>query len=60
VAIPGDVDGNGEVELADLVRMAKAYGTRPIDAKWNPNCDIDNNGMVGLSDLVILAGHYGQ
>jgi hypothetical protein len=60
VVIPGDIDGNGKVELADLVRMANAYGSTLGDPKWNPNSDIDGNKKVGLSDLVILAQHYGQ
>jgi len=60
VAIPGDLNGDFKVSLADLVLLANAYGTKPGNAKWNPNADIDGNGIVGLSDLVILANHYGQ
>jgi hypothetical protein len=60
VTIPGDIDGNFWVQLADLVLLAKAYGSRPGDLNWWPNADIDNSGVVGLSDLVILALHYGQ
>jgi hypothetical protein len=60
VTIPGDIDGNYRVQLADLVLLASAYGSKSGDPRWNPNADIDNSGMVGLSDLVILAQHYGQ
>jgi hypothetical protein len=60
VTIPGDVDGNGSVQLADLVTVAKAYGSKPGDPNWNPNADVDGNTVVGLSDLVIVAKHYGQ
>jgi len=60
VTISGDVDGNFKVQLADLVILAKAYGSRPGDTGWNSNADIDGNSVVGLSDLVILANHYGQ
>lgn len=67
VSIPGDVNGDFKVQLADLVFLANAYGTRAnIDPQgtglhqWNPNADIDNNGAVNLADLVILAIHYGQ
>jgi|SRR5271157_599134 len=47
-------------QLADLVLLANAYGSRPGDAKWNANADIDGNGVVGLTDLVLLAIRYGQ
>jgi hypothetical protein len=57
--LPGDVNYDGKVSLADLVALAHAYGSKPGDTNWNPNADIDSNGIVGLSDLVILAQHYG-
>jgi len=60
VTIPGDVNGDFKVGLADLVILAQAYGSKPGDPKWNPNADIDGKGVVGLTDLVILANHYGQ
>jgi hypothetical protein len=60
LTIPGDLDGNFQVQLTDLVILAKAYSSKPGSPNWNPNADIDGNGAVGLSDLVILAQHYGQ
>jgi hypothetical protein len=60
VTIAGDLNGNFKVQLADLVILAKAYGSKPGEPKWNPNADIDDNKVVGLSDLVILAKDYGQ
>jgi hypothetical protein len=60
VTIPGDLNGDYKVSLQDLAILALAYGSKPVDSKWNPNADIDGNGVVGLSDLVILALHYGQ
>jgi hypothetical protein len=58
--LPGDINYDGKVSLADLVELARAYGSRPGDPNWDPNADIDHNGVVGLADLVILAQHYGQ
>ncbi len=60
VTIPGDLNGDFKVSLFDLVILANAYGSKPGDAKWNPNADIDGNGVVGLTDLVTLAMYYGQ
>jgi len=58
--VPGDIDGDFAVELADLVVLARAYGSKRPDSNWNANADIDGNSAVGLSDLVILAQHYGE
>jgi outer membrane protein assembly factor BamB len=60
VTIPGDLNGDFKVGLEDLVILAQAYGSKPSDAKWNPNADIDDTSVIGLTDLVILATHYGQ
>jgi parallel beta-helix repeat protein len=60
VTIPGDLNGDFKVSLADLVILAKAYGSRPGELKWNPNADIDTNYIVDLTDLVIMAKNYGK
>jgi hypothetical protein len=60
VSIPGDLNGDGKVNLADLVILARAYGSRPGDANWNPVADILGHGEVDLADLAVLANHYGQ
>jgi hypothetical protein len=60
VTIPGDISGDFQVSLADLVLLANAYGSRLGDVKWSPNADVNGDGKVSLADLVILANHYGQ
>jgi hypothetical protein len=60
ITIPGDINGDFRVSLADLVILAQAFGSRPDEAKWNSNVDIDANGVVSLADLVTLAVYYGQ
>jgi len=60
VSIPGDINGDFWCKLSDLSLLAKAFNTKPGDAKWNPNADINGNGIVGLSDLSVMAKHYNQ
>jgi hypothetical protein len=50
----GDINGDGKVDLQDLVLLAKAYGSTPDKPNWNPLCDLNNNGRVDLTDLVTL------
>jgi hypothetical protein len=54
-----DLNRDGKVSLADLVTLARAYGSRPGDPNWNPECDLAPNNVINLSDLVTLALHYG-
>ena len=58
--ILGDTNGDGKVNLVDLVIFAKAYGSKPGDPNWNPAADILGHGNVDLADLVALELHYGQ
>jgi hypothetical protein len=60
VTIPGDVDGDFDVDLYDATRLFGCYGLSMGKAGFIAECDIDNSGQVFLFDAVILLGHYGQ
>jgi parallel beta-helix repeat protein len=58
--LAGDINGDGKVDLKDLVLLAYAYGSVPGNPNWDAHADLDGNGRVDLTDLVTLATHYGQ
>ncbi|MCK4873810.1 MAG: hypothetical protein KAS72_13900 [Phycisphaerales bacterium] len=58
-AVPGDIDGDGDVDQSDLGILLAAYGSVPGDPNWNPDADLDGDGAVGQSDLGILLANYG-
>jgi hypothetical protein len=60
VTIPGDVDGDRDVDIFDIVLIAGVYGISKPDPDYNPNCDIDGDGDIDIFDIVIAAGHYGE
>jgi hypothetical protein len=60
VTLLGDVDGNFQVDMGDVVSLCKAFGSTPGKTNWNPNCDIDDNGRVDMGDLIVAAKHFGQ
>ena len=60
VTIPGDNNGDREVDIFDIVRMAGGYGTTPPNPSYNPNSDIDGDGDIDIFDIVIAAGNYGE
>ncbi len=60
VTIPGDVDGDSDVDLYDAVKLLIRYGSQEDDPLYSPNCDIDDDGEIFLYDAVILLSHYGQ
>ncbi|MEP0845306.1 MAG: hypothetical protein HRF50_00635 [Phycisphaerae bacterium] len=58
-APPGDLDGDGDVDLADLSQLLSAFGTCDGDNAFDPAADLDGDGCVGLADLSALLTNYG-
>lgn len=54
----GDLNGDGKVNLYDLVTLAAKYGTTEGSPNWDPACDLNGDGTVSNADLVILAQNW--
>jgi hypothetical protein len=57
--ILGDLDCNGDVDLADLAELLGVYGTCEGNASYDPDADFDHSGCIGLADLAALLSKYG-
>ncbi len=57
VTIPGDVDGDKDVDIYDVIRFAACFC---MDWIPDPNTDIDGDGDVDIYDVVILCCNYGK
>ncbi len=58
-AAPGDVDGDGDTDLADLARLLSTFGLCEGDAGFDAATDLDSNGCVDLGDLAALLAAFG-
>jgi len=58
VTIPGDVDGDFDVDRYDAAGLLVCYGAKEVSSSYDANCDIDGDGDVDLYDAVILLIHY--
>jgi len=56
----GDINGDGKVDIFDVVLLAKAFGTKPGDPAWNQGADLNNDGIVDIFDVVTIAKNFGQ
>ncbi len=55
--LPGDLDGNGAVELADFTELRERFGQQTLRA--SSEGDFDQNGVVDLRDFGILKENFG-
>jgi hypothetical protein len=55
----GDVNWNGIVDIYDLAMVGKAYGSKPGDLNWNPDCDFNDDGVIDILDVSIVEENWG-
>jgi len=58
--LPGDVNGDGIVNILDLSRLGKAFGATATDPNWDKEADINSDNIVEVLDLSILGKNYGK
>ena len=56
----GDLNGDGVVDIYDLVIVAAAYGSSPGDHNWDARADTNNDSVIDIFDLVTVASHFGE
>jgi parallel beta-helix repeat protein len=60
VKIPGDIDGDGDVDRYDFGIFAVAYGSSAGDLNYEIECDFDDDGDVDRYDFGIFSANYGK
>jgi hypothetical protein len=50
--VPGDIDGDGAVNVQDLLLLLAAWGTA------DPDADLDGSGAVDVQDLLLLLSFW--
>lgn len=59
----GDTDGNGKVDMGDVVNILGAFGgqcNKPTKPPYNSTDDLDNNCKVDMGDVAIVLGRFGK
>ena len=73
ITLQTDIDRNGEVNIADVAKMAQAFGTECVEIDgvyWHyppcrycphdPTLDLNNDGHIDIFEVVLLAQNFGE
>jgi hypothetical protein len=58
VGIPGDVNGDGKVDMKDIGYVAMRFGMKPNDPRWSSYADLDDDGKINMYDVGFAARHF--
>ena len=58
-AKPGDINGDGQVNVVDLLYLADSFGKNEANTGFLPYDDLNDDGNVDVADLLILAPFWG-
>jgi hypothetical protein len=60
VKILGDINGDGKVDIMDVLVVAKAFGSYPGHERWNPEADLNMDNKIDIKDIFLVAKNYGK
>jgi hypothetical protein len=60
IIMPGDLDANLSIDIADVAQVAMIYGATPEDDNWNPDADVITNQKVDIQDIAYVASLFGS
>ena len=56
----GDLDGNGQVNVADIMEVASRWRCRSGDACYHERYDLDKDGDIDIVDIMLVVAHWGE
>ncbi len=58
--ILGDMVNYGQVNILDIGFVAKCFGTKLGDPRWNATADINDDGNINILDISTCAKNFGK
>jgi len=58
VRSPWDVNGDGHVDIFDVVVVAQHWMETPLDPDWCECADVNGDLIINIDDIIIIADHW--
>ncbi len=58
--LPGDTNGDGCVDVIDLLEFIAAFGSAPGYPNYDPACDFNGDHAVDVIDLLFMIDYFGD
>jgi hypothetical protein len=55
-----DLNFDGKVDITDVARVSKAFGSYPGHPKWDIESDVNLDGKVDITDVAAVSKKFGQ
>jgi hypothetical protein len=59
-SLPGDLDFNCVVNVADIMRVADRWRMVDTDPDWNPRYDLNGDGIITVVDIMLVVKYWGE
>jgi hypothetical protein len=56
----GDLDGTGQVDVADVMEVASRWRMTDQDADWDARYDVDGDGDTDVVDIMFVVARWGE
>ncbi|KNY25635.1 glycoside hydrolase family 48 protein [Pseudobacteroides cellulosolvens] len=60
VKLKGDLNGDGVINMADVMILAQSFGKAIGNPGVNEKADLNNDGVINMADAIILAQYFGK
>ena len=60
IPLAGDLNGDGKVNVVDLLTLADSYGASAGQPAYDERSDIDDDGQIGQTEMLQISSDFGK
>jgi hypothetical protein len=58
--LPGDMDGDCDVDIVDVMLVASRWNSAPGNPRYDARYDVDADGDIDVVDIMLVAAHWNE